>query len=270
MQQVNRDSVKYLMEIAGIVPSKDKGQNFLVDPNIAEIIVNLLKINANSDVIEVGPGLGSLSYYLEKRTNNLTLIDVDTKIIDYLTYEANDNTTLIYGDALKFDFESFEYVISNLPYSITKDLSVHLLISARNAKQFVFMCQKENYAHFSNTSGSEYGALSVLVHLLGNIKKAFDVKPSSFVPMPKCQSTVFVIDRNNNFDFSLVVDTYKVTSHLFLQRRKTILNNLSTLIDKERAIKILETLNIDAILRPEEISPVQFYEITKLLKEKGI
>lgn len=269
MQLVNKESIKYLMEIASISPSKDKGQNFLVEPEICEKIVKLAKITANSNVIEVGPGLGSLTYHLEKKAKNLSLIDVDERVISYLSNEVNSSTNIIYGDALKYDFSNYDVVISNLPYSITKDLIVHILISAKNASQFIFMCQKENFYHFFNTSGSEYGASSVLIHLLGTIKKEFEVKASSFIPMPKCQSTVFTIFKNNDFDFNLVVKTYKVASKLFLNRRKTILNNLSSMVNKEEAIKILATLNIDAILRPEEISPVQFYELTKLLLEKG-
>ena len=269
MQQVDRSNVKYLMEIANISPTKDKGQNFLVDTKICENIVNLAKIDANSEVIEVGPGLGSLTYHLENITENLSVIDIDERIINYLSDEVKDTTNIIYGDALKFDFSSYDIVISNLPYNITKDLIVHLLLSAKGANQFVFMCQKENYAHFSDLSGSEYGPSSILIHLLGNIKKAFDVSPSSFVPAPKSKSTVFTIERHYDYDFELVKETYKVACKLFINRRKTILNNLSNLINKEEAIKILETLNIDAILRPEDISFDKFYELTKLLKDRG-
>ena len=171
---------------------------------------------------------------------------------------------------MKYDFKDYDIVISNLPYSITKELIVHLLIIANNASQFVFMCQKENFYHFFDTEGSEYGPASILIHLLGNIKKEFDVKPSNFIPMPKCVSTVFTITRNNDYDFDTVVKTYKVANKLFSSRRKTILNNLSSLINKEEAIKILETLNIGVILRPEEITPIKFYELTRLLIEKGL
>ncbi len=269
MQLVDRGSIKYLMEIAQINPSKDKGQNFLVEPEICKNIVNLLKIDANSRLIEVGPGLGSLTYHLENKSDILTVIDIDERIVNYLSFEVKESTKIVYGDALKYDFSNYDYVISNIPYNITKDLIVHLLISATNAKQFVFMVQKENFAHFVSTSGSEYGPSSVLIHLLGNIKKAFDVRPSSFVPAPKCVSTVFTIDRNNDYDFDLAVTTYQVASKLFLNRRKTILNNLSSLIHKEEAIKNLETLNINVILRPEQINPNDYYLLTKLLKEKG-
>ena len=95
------------------------------------------------------------------------------------------------------------------------------------------------------------------------------MKPSCFVPAPKCVSTVFTISRHSDYDFALAVETYKFASKLFANRRKTILNNLQRLVNKEEAIKILDSLNIDAILRPEEISPTQFYELTKLILEKG-
>ena len=269
MQQVDRSNVKYLMEIANINPSKDKGQNFLVDTEICEKIAKLANINANSQVIEVGPGLGSLTYWLESKCNNLTVIDVDERIVSYLSNEVKENTKIIYGDALKYDFSNYDIVVSNLPYSITKDLIVHLIISASSASQFVFMSQKENFAHFVDVKGSEYGPTSILIHLLGNIKKEFDVKPSFFVPSPKCVSTVFTISRHSDYDFKEVIETYKLANKLFLNRRKTILNNLSHIVDKETAIKILATLNLDVILRPEEISPREFYELNKLLKEKS-
>ena len=122
MQLVSRESVKYLMEIASINPSKEKGQNFLVEPEICAKIVNLAKINANSRIIEVGPGLGSLTYHLENKTSNLIVIDVDERVVNYLSNEVKETTNIIFGDALKYDFSNYDIVISNLPYSITKDL----------------------------------------------------------------------------------------------------------------------------------------------------
>lgn len=267
MQQVNRENIKYLMEMALVNPTKDKGQNFLVDTNVQEKIVNLAKITANSKVIEVGPGLGSISYYLENKANSLTLIDVDERIYNYLSLEVKDTINLILEDALKYDFSKYDIVVSNIPYNITSELIEHLLISARNATQFVFMCQKENFYHFFITTGSEYGPYSVLIHLLGNIKKEFDVKPGSFVPAPKCVSTVFTIDRMNKYDFNDVIYTFEITKRLFLNRRKTILNNLSRIINKEDALKTLESLNIGVILRPEEISPDNFYKLAMKVKE---
>ena len=267
MQKVDRDGIKYLMELANINPSKNKGQNFLVDAKISENIVNLLKNNANSKVLEIGPGLGSLTFHLQNRCNNLTLVDLDENIINYLSLEVNDNVKLVNADALKYNVSLYEYIISNIPYNITTELITYLLINASNCKQFVFMCQKENFNHFNDTNGSEYGPVSVLIHLLGNIKKVFDVKPGSFVPAPKCVSTVFSvdmfeIDTNSRKE---IVNTFKLTLKLFNNRRKTIFNNLSTVIGKEKTEECLSKLGIDKLLRPEQISPKQFFELHNLV-----
>lgn len=267
MHLVDKYSIKDLMDAAFISPSKDKGQNFLVDVEKCKNIVKLLKNDVNSKVLEIGPGLGSLTYHLQERCNNLTLVDVDERIIYYLECEVNQGVELVLEDALKYDVSSYDYIISNIPYSITSDLMEHILIHGTKVKQFVLMMQKENFAHFYDVSGSEYGPLSVLVHLLGNIKKEFDVGASSFVPRPKCTSTVFTIETNNLYDREKAIQAYRLSKKLFLNRRKTILNNLGAAIGKEKALKVLESLNISPLKRPEELSPDIFYQINTIINE---
>ena len=269
MHLVNRESVKDLMDVAFIEPSKDKGQNFLVDVERCKNIVNLLKNNANSKVLEIGPGLGSLTYHLQETCKNLTLIDVDPRIVYYLQCEVDEHVNIVEGDALKYDLKEYEYIISNIPYSITSELMEHLLLSGENVKQFVLMMQKENFAHFYMTNGSEYGPLSVLTHLLGNIKKEFEVGASSFVPKPKCTSTVFTIETNSNYDREKAIQTYRLAKKLFLNRRKTILNNLGSVIGKDKANELLNKLNISPLKRPEELSPETFYKINNLINENN-
>lgn len=266
MQEVNRDSIKYLMEIANINPTKDKGQNFLVNPEICKNIIDLLKNNANSKVLEVGPGLGSLTYHLLNKCKNLDLIDVDERVINYLSLEVKDKANLIYKDALKYDVSKYEYIISNIPYNITTDLIEHLLLCGEKCKQYVFMCQKENFNHFNDTKGSEYGPLSVLIHLLGSIKKAFDVAAGNFVPAPKCVSTVFTIEINEDSDREEVIRTYSLARKAFANRRKTLLNNLSSIYGKDVSIAILEKVGINENARPEEISPSLYLKISEITK----
>lgn len=265
MKLVNRTNIKEIMGMANISPTKNKGQNFLVNEEICKNIVNLLKNDLNSPLIEVGPGLGSLTYHLLNKSNNLSLIDIDDNVISYLNSSINNNVNIIHQDALKYDFSNYQYIISNIPYNITKDLIEHLLISGVNCKQFVFMCQKENFAHFSDTSGSEYGPLSVLIHLLGNIKKAFDVSASNFVPAPKCVSTVFTIDINTAINRKECISTYFLAVKLFKNRRKTILNNLSNIISKVEAIKVLAELGIDPNARAENISPLEYLKLNNIM-----
>ena len=265
MHLVDKDSVQDIMYAAFIEPSKSKGQNFLIDVEKAKNIVNLLKNTANSSVLEIGPGLGSLTYHLQEKCNNLTLLDVDDKIISYLSFEINEDVNLIHGDALKEDLSSYEYIISNIPYNITSLLIEHIMISASSCKQMVFMVQKENFFHFYDVEGSEYGPLSVLIHLLGNIKKAFDVGSASFYPRPKCTSTVFTIDMKEDVNREDAISTYRLAKKLFANRRKTILNNLSQIIGKEEAKNLLDNLGINPLLRPEQISPDVFLKINNTL-----
>ena len=268
MHLVDKESIKDLMEAAFISPSKDKGQNFLIDFERCKKIVNLLKNDADSKVLEIGPGLGSLTYHLQDKCSNLTLVDVDSRIVYYLQCEVNDNVNIIEEDALKLDLKEYDYIISNIPYSITSPLMERLLLDALNCKQFVLMMQKENFQHFYVTNGSEYGPLSIFTHLLGNIKKEFEVGASSFVPRPKCTSTVFTIETHNKYDREKVISTYKLSKKLFSNRRKTILNNLGNVIGKDVALKVLETLNINPLKRPEELLPEVFYEINNIINAK--
>ena len=131
----------------------------------------------------------------------------------------------------------------------------------------VLMCQNETFLHFFNTSGSEYGPTSILIHLLGSINKTIIVGKGCFYPVPKVDSVVFEInlDKDINDD---IVKAYKVSKSLFLNRRKTIFNNLSNFIkDKELARKILSDASLQENLRPEQRSPEKFLEISLLISK---
>ena len=128
------------------------------------------------------------------------------------------------------------------------------------------MCQIETFAHFYDVKGSEYGPTSVLIHLLGNVEKGFTVKRGSFYPVPNVDSIVFRIDIENKYDKEEVLKAYKLSKALFLNRRKTILNNLGNYLkNKELALSYLTKLNILPNTRPEQISPEQYLSLSKLL-----
>ena len=128
------------------------------------------------------------------------------------------------------------------------------------------MCQIETFAHFYDVKGSEYGPTSVLIHLLGNIEKCFSVKRGSFYPVPNVDSIVFRIDIEHKYDKNEVIKAYKLAKSLFLNRRKTILNNLGNYLkNKESALEYLTKLNIAPNMRPEQIEPVKYLELSKLL-----
>lgn len=265
--EINRSNIMEILRTIGAKPSKDLGQNFLVEPSICEKISDVLYTNENDAILEVGPGLGSLTNCLVKKEGKLDCVDVDPKMIETLEklYEKS-NVSFILNDVRKIMLDNYTKIIGNLPYNITTELIVFLLINAKKCNQFVFMIQAEALNRFVDVKGKEYGPASVLIHLLGGIKKEFIVKAGSFYPAPKCNSVVFQIYRNKTHDFDLCVETYKLTKKLFLNRRKTLFNNMLNVFGKEKTEKIFKSLNILETARPEEITPEMFLNIYNLSK----
>ena len=265
--EIKRSNVMEIIDKSGLKPDKDYGQNFLLEPDICKKIVDLLEIN-NDKVLEIGPGIGSLTHFLTQyKESKITLVDIDQRMIDFLRIlYTQENTELVVNDIRKTDVSGYTKIIGNLPYNITTEVIVYLLENAVNAKRMVLMCQTEAFSHFSDVSGKEYGPASILVHLLGDSKRVFSVKPGCFHPIPKCSSLVFTIDINENVDRDLALKVYKLSKQLFLNRRKTIYNNLSGYLgNKEKAQAILEKANIPQNKRPEEILPNDYVVLYKTI-----
>ena len=266
--EINRSNILEIVNKSNAKPDKDYGQNFLIEPEICKRIIALLEIDKIDNVLEIGPGLGSLTNFLCQSDANITAVDIDRRMIDFLKLSLCDysNITLINNDIRKVPVETYNKVIANLPYNITTETIVYLLRNAIHANKIVLMCQSETFAHFNDVSGKEYGPVSVLIHLIGTIKKAFVVKAGSFYPVPKCHSTVFVIDLNREKDFNQAIKTHEIAKQLFLNRRKTILNNLTNYLgSKDKAVAVLNELNIQQNTRPEEIKPEQYYELSQII-----
>ena len=268
--EINRKNVMGIIEKSGLRPDKDYGQNFLLEPDVCKKIVDLLEISSEDAVLEIGPGIGSLTHFLSvSDAKEITLVDIDKRMIDFLKIlYTKDNIELVLNDIRKVDVSSYTKIIGNLPYNITTETIVYLLEKCQKARRMVLMCQAEAFPRFYDLSGKEYGPASILVHLLGVSKRNFVVKPGCFHPVPKCSSLVFTIDLEKNVNKSFVLEVYKFAKRLFLNRRKTIYNNLSTCLgNKEVAQKILEALNIPMNKRPEEVLPQQYVEIYNLSKD---
>ena len=265
--EINRSNIFEIINKANLQPDKDYGQNFLVETDISNRIVNALNIDEKDSVIEVGPGLGSLTHFLSLSNAQITVVDIDLRMTNFLKIVYQDsNIKIIENDIRKIDVSCYTKVIGNLPYNITTEAIQYFLLNASSAKRMVFMIQSETYAHFSDISGKEYGPTSVLIHLLGNIEKLFSVKAGSFYPAPKCSSTVFAINLDSNKDPSKAIAAFKLSKQLFLNRRKTILNNLvNYLKNKGLANKVCEDLNINPLSRPEQLPPEIYLAISEYL-----
>lgn len=272
--EINASNIKTLLKQINVSPDKNYGQNFLINPAIASSIVDFLDINEKDFILEIGPGLGSLSHYLFLNSNKVDLVDIDENMYYFLKAIYKDKQNNIYcNDIRKFDISKYNKIISNLPYNLTSEIILYLLKNGTNVKKYVLMCEFETFNHFFDTKGKEYGPLSVYIHLIGNIKKLLTIKPSNYYPMPKCKSVVFSIDINVDKDtLKETFNVYKFVKNMFLSRRKTIFNNLSIYLsnDKEKCKQILEKCKIDLLSRSEEISPEEFLNLYKEVKKLGL
>ena len=266
--EINRSNILEIVNNSTARPDKDYGQNFLVEPEVCKKIVNALDIQNGDSVLEIGPGLGSLTHFLNEQTNNLTVVDIDERMIAFLKLVYKD-VNIVQCDIRKHDVSQYDKIIGNLPYNITSETIVYLLLKAIKAKKIVLMIQTDAYPHFSDISGKEYGPASVLLHLLGNDKRLFQVKPGSFYPSPKCSSVVFEININPICDLEEAKQVYVLAKSMFLNRRKTISNNLTNLVkNRELANSILEESGIPVTNRPEDISPTDYLKLFRVYNNK--
>ena len=154
--EINRENVIEIINKSGLKPDKDYGQNFLLDPNISKRIVELLEINNNDEVLEVGGGIGSLTHFLTLTDGNISVVDIDERMISFLKIIYKNNAKLILNDIRKESIEKYTKIIGNLPYNITTEAVTYLLENGKNAQKMVLMCQAEAFNRFNDLSGKEF------------------------------------------------------------------------------------------------------------------
>ena len=241
-----------------LTANKSLGQNFLINPQIAQRIVSLLEIDEQDRILEVGAGLGSLSFFLEKTSGFSELIDVDERMLMFLNeqFKSSQHVIVKRQNILKQNLLGFTKIVGNLPYYITSGIIEKILLDAKDAKVIVLMTQKEVYPKLLRANKSP---LSLFLNHVAEISSPFDVGRNNFAPVPHVDSVVFTLKPNKNIKNEENEKLFKVMKQLFLLRRKNILNNLTNLVkDKEKAREILEKMRIDTNKRPEEL-PIEFY-----------
>lgn len=248
------------------------GQNFLIDSVAARKIVSLLELSNLDKVLEIGPGAGSLSFFLNcDNVCQCDLVDIDEGLITKLKEDFKDNTNInpVLANALKWDFSSYTKIIGNLPYYITSSLLEKILISAKSLQKAVIMVQKEAYERIiSGINSKDYSPLNILFKYRGSFKKESVIRKTSFVPAPHIDSIVFSFVVNKDSDIETAKRLYALTSSLFLHRRKTILNNLSEYLKQTTidAADVLSKANILPSSRPETISLEAYLRLLNVLK----
>ena len=251
---------------------KKFGQNFIIDENIINNIVTKANVDKDTLVIEIGPGAGSLTYFLAKFAKNVLCYEIDTTLKEILrdNLKEYDNVEVIYNDFLKVnvldDIKKYEYkklyVIANLPYYITTPIIIKLIEDDINVDKIVVMVQKEVGDRFKAVPGTkDYSSLSVFLSYYYNIKKIMDVSKNVFIPKPNVDSIVVEFNKKekklNVMDEQLF---FKLIKDSFEFKRKTLKNNLKN-YDLEKIEKVLKKHKLDLSVRAEQISLELFVEI---------
>lgn len=279
---MNIKEVKNLLEQYGLNAKKSFGQNFLVDDNILKKIATSLKDKQYSGVIEVGPGLGSLTRYLVEAYDQVLCYEIDEDMIQVLNDTINaSNFKIKQGDFLKSDvstdiktyFQSEVCLIANLPYYITSPILLKLLEEVSEIKDIVVMIQKEVADRLTaKPSTKDYNALSVLIQYFTKAVKLFDVPPTAFVPAPKVSSSVIHLSYKNEEFLQGEELKFFLTfnRNIFKQRRKTLVNNISSNynISKEKVSKILEENGFSKTIRSEVLSVEEIVQLSQIFKEQ--
>ena len=250
--------------------SKSLGQNFLVDDSVLNDIVNGAEVNNEDYVIEIGPGVGTLTAQLLRKAKRVTAIELDNDLIPILQAELGEyeNFDLVHNDALKVDFneligdEQSVKLVANLPYYVTTPIILKLLKDRYNFKSLTIMIQKEVAERMNaEPNCKEYGALSVLVQYYCNTSIVRKVPPTCFMPRPKVESIVIKLDRLEKprveaKDPKLMFELVRAG---FNMRRKTLWNAAKTLkLEKEKLEEAFSNSGIDPKRRAETLTLKEF------------
>lgn len=255
---------------------KSLGQNFLIDDKILNKIVNSVKIE-NKSILEIGPGTGNLTEYIfDKNPKQFTVIEKDNNLTDHLKKKFKEKLNIINNDVLKVDecslFKDKVIVFGNLPYNISTEILSKWIINLKNDFWFeslVLMFQKEVADRIiSNYNNSNYGRLSILANWKLNIKKICDIKPNSFLPKPKIDSSLLLFTPKEDFyKINQPKNLEKITRIFFSNRRKMIKKPFNQIFNGD--LRILEKLKIDLSLRPQNLNFETYYKLTEEYENLG-
>ena len=262
---------------------KKFGQNFLIDPNVLERIMDAAEITAEDCVLEIGPGIGTMTQYLCERARHVISVEIDKNLIPILedTLAAYDNKTIINEDILKVDMNRLaeEYnggepmkVVANLPYYITTPIIMGLFENKVPLKSITIMVQKEVADRMQEEPGTkDYGALSLAVQYYARPEIVANVPPNCFIPRPNVGSAVIRLTRYEVPPVTVKDEKkmFELIRASFNQRRKTLVNGLGNArnlnLSKDRITKALEEMGLSPMVRGETLSLEQFARLSDLL-----
>ena len=276
---------KQILKQNNLYANKRLGQNFLINQEIIENIVSKANVTQNDLVIEIGPGLGSLTKELLLKAGRVVCIELDQNMINVLEkrFSQDNKFRLIHQDVLKTDLEglikeeknnynlSCAKVVANLPYYITTPIIMKLLEGKLDIESITVMVQKEVAQRLTTATGDEYtGAITYSINYYSKPSILIDVPRENFMPIPEVDSSVIQLDilKKPSVDVEDEKLLFEIIKQSFMQKRKTLVNSLSSSgkFNKESLINILEKLGIDERIRAEKLTLEQFVDIAKNIK----
>lgn len=269
-----REETEFILKKYGLRANKKLGQNFLINEDIIEQIIEKADVNKEDVIIEIGPGLGSLTAKLLENAQKVIAIELDSNMSKILKerFSLYGNFELIENDVLKVNlmeivqkYDSVK-VVANLPYYITTPIIMKLLEDKLKLKSITVMVQKEVGERFcANPNSKEYGAITISINYYTTPEIIIDVPKENFEPMPEVDSCVIKLDIREVPPVSVKNEKefFNLIKAGFSQRRKTINNSLASMgRSKEEVKTVLEKLKIDSKLRAENLSIEQFADIS--------
>ncbi len=279
------EETRFIMKKYNIRAKKNLGQNFLINEEVVKNIVGCSNIEKEDLVIEIGPGLGTLTKYLLEKAGKVICIELDTKMLQILEdrFSLYNNFELINNDVLKVDLKNIiekektegkiknVKIVANLPYYITTPIIMKLLEEELELESITVMIQKEVADRLIATPGEKNtGAITYSVYYYADSEAIMEVPNSSFIPEPEVTSKVIKL----NIRKEPAVKTkdkekmFKIIKYAFMQKRKTLLNSLTNngvFKNKTQGTEILNSLGIKENVRPEELTLEQFEKISNIL-----
>ena len=270
----------------GFTFKKSLGQNFLIDSNILNRIVDGAGVDKTVGVIEIGPGIGSLTEALAKKAKKVISFEIDGRLLPILAETLADynNVEIINNDILKVDVDNIIaekmsdcdkiMVVANLPYYITTPILTHLIENTEKIDGYVVMMQREVANRLNAKVGTkDYNSLTILLNYYTDVEYLFTVPKKVFVPAPNIESAVVKIMTKEKKEFEVDQKFFKFVRSCFVQRRKTLLNNLISSYGKDKKQDFQASCfdsEIEATRRSETLTLTEFYNLYNNLKNNNL
>ena len=280
-QLLTPTEIRELASKLDLKPTKKLGQNFVTDQNTVEKIVRTSKVSKDSVVLEVGPGLGSLTLALLATGAKVFAVEIDQRLAELLPITAKakgfsgDQLEVINKDALEIttnEVKNPNILVANLPYNVSVPVIIHILETFPSIENYLVMVQSEVADRLAASPGSRtYGSPSVKLQWYGEVSKAGSVSRSVFWPVPNVDSDLVQITRKKDVDQLIRKELFAVVDAAFSQRRKMLRSALSSMCaGSEKASEILESAQIDPQLRGEALNVDDYVRLTYAMKKSGI